>query len=64
MNEPLLPDPAMLAAELLDAEFAIGTFSRFCDEPPTFDHAELEEIARIIRIAYQDHVEASNSPSK
>jgi hypothetical protein len=39
---------AMRCAEELKAEFSIGTFSQFCDDPADFDEASTEELATII----------------
>ncbi len=37
-----------IAARIAD-EYAIGTFSRFMDEPADFDAVELGELAKVIR---------------
>jgi hypothetical protein len=45
----MLDDLAMRIAKRLKDEWAIGSSSRFCDEPPDFDSASEEEIAEVIR---------------
>ena len=39
---------AMKAAAAICEEYEVGTSSRFCDDPPDWDSAEPEEIAKII----------------
>lgn len=45
MNEKELFELSKEAAQELSYEWAIGNFSRFCDEPADFDSAPVEEIA-------------------
>lgn len=47
-------DTATKAAEAIQAEWSVGTFSRFCDDPADFDSAETNEIADVIRRCYQE----------
>ena len=44
----LLEQRAKVAAENLQKQFSIGTFSRFCDDPADFDSATAEELTTII----------------
>ncbi len=48
-----MKDKSIIAAEKLLESYRIGTFSRFCDDPPDFDGTKIEEIAAIIKDVYE-----------
>ena len=53
MTDEELNHLALEASEALTEKWSIGTFSRFCDDPPDFYAADNLEIAELLKPFFQ-----------